>query len=177
MAVVVWCGCAWLLARTSVPSLHLSGLDEHRYFSERLIDRARSYSRGDDALFLASVVVALATLIVLVQRLPPTVRAMGLGRIGSAIVAGMVLLVALWFVDLPFSLAGLWWQHHWGLGPFDVFSWLAAQWTTLAPEAVFLMATIVLLVGLAGRFRRVRCVVGAEEVLGAAAASRAKFTF
>ena len=55
--------------------------------------------------------------------------------------------------SLPFSLADLWWQHHWGLGPFDVPAWLAAQWSTLAPEAVSAMATIVLLVGLAGRFR------------------------
>ncbi|HUZ82189.1 MAG TPA: M48 family metalloprotease, partial [Gaiellaceae bacterium] len=75
-------------------------------------------------------------------------------RIGSAIVAGMVLLVTLWFVSLPFSLADLWWQHHWGLGPFDVLAWLGAQWSTLAPEALSAMATIVLLVGLAARFRR-----------------------
>ena len=61
----------------------------------------------------------------------------------------MVLLVTLWFVSLPFSFADLWWQHHWGLGPFDVAAWLAAQWSTLAPEAVSAMATIVLLVGLA----------------------------
>ena len=63
------------------------------------------------------------------------------------------MLVTLWFVGLPFSLADLWWQHHWGLGPFDVVAWLAAQWSTLGPEAVSVMATIVLLVGLAGRFR------------------------
>ena len=79
---------------------------------------------------------------------------MGLGRISSAVVAGMVLLVTLWFVSLPFSLADLWWQHHWGLGPFDVIAWLGGQWSTLGPAAVSAMATIVLLVGLAGRFRR-----------------------
>ena len=48
----------------------------------------------------------------------------------------MVLLVALSFVGLPFSLFDLWWQHHWGLGPFDVFAWLAAQWSTLGPEVI-----------------------------------------
>src|SRR5438105_4140213 len=154
VAAAVWCGCAWLLARTSVPALHLSGLDEHRYFSARLLARAQSYSRGEDALFLLSVAASLVALVVLVRRLPHSVRGMGLGRIASAIVAGMVLLVTLWFVDLPFSLAGLWWQHHWGLGPFDVVAWLAAQWSTLGPEVVFLMGTIVLLVGLAGRLER-----------------------
>ena len=59
---------------------------------------------------------------------------MGLGRIGSAMIVGMVLLVTLWFVALPFSLVDLWWQHHWGLGPFDVLAWLNAQWAVLAPR-------------------------------------------
>jgi STE24 endopeptidase len=153
-AAVAWCVGAWLLSRTSVPSLHLSGLDERRFFSAYQLERARSYSRGEQALFVVSVVAQLAALVVLVRLLPRSVRSMGLGRVGSAIVAGMVLIVTLWFVDLPFSLADLWWQSHWGLGPFDVLSWLAAQWSTLGPEAIFAMATIVLLVGLAGRFRR-----------------------
>jgi len=105
-------------------------------------------------LWLLSTLATLAALVVLTRKLPPTVRLMGLGRIGSAIVAGMVLLVTLWFVSLPFSFADLWWQHHWGLGPFDVPAWLGAQWSTLAPEAVAAMAMIVLLVGIAGRFPR-----------------------
>ena len=145
---------AWLLARTSVPSLHLGGLDEHRYFSARALARSQSYSRGEDALWIAATLATLAALTVLALRLPATVRAMGLGRVGSAIVAGMVLLVTLWFVSLPFSFADLWWQHHWGLGPFNVPAWLGAQWTTLAPEVVSVMAGIALLVGLAGRFER-----------------------
>jgi STE24 endopeptidase len=101
-----------------------------------------------------NLVAQLTALVVLVRLLPRSVRSMGLGRIASGIVAGMVLLVTLWFAGLPFSLVDLWWQHHWGLGPFDVFSWLTAQWSTLGPEAIFAMATITLLVGLAGRFRR-----------------------
>ncbi len=79
---------------------------------------------------------------------------MGLGRIGSAVIVGMVLLCTIWAVSLPFGLLDLWWQHHWGLGPFDVLAWLDAQWAALGAEAVSAMLTIVLLVGLAGRFRR-----------------------
>ena len=153
-AAVAWCVLAWLLSRTSVPSLHLSGLDARRYFSAHELARARDFNRGEQALYVLSLVAQVLALVVLVRQLPKSVRSMGLGRIASGIVAGMVLLVTLWFVGLPFSLAGLWWQHHWGLGPFDVLAWLAAQWSTLGPEAVFAMATIVLLVGTAGRFRR-----------------------
>jgi STE24 endopeptidase len=153
-AAVAWCVGAWLLARTSVPSLHLSGLDARQFFSAHELARARSYNRGEQALYVANIAAQLVALVVLVRLLPRTVRSMGLGRIGSGIVVGMVLLVALWFVGLPFSLFDLWWQHHWGLGPFDVLAWLTAQWSTLGPEVVFAMATIVLLVGLAARFRR-----------------------
>jgi STE24 endopeptidase len=151
---LVWCLAAILLWRTSVPSLHLSGFDPHRYFSAHALARARSYSRGEELLWLFSTAATLAALGTLAWRLPRSIRQIGLGPIGSAIVAGMVLLVTIWFVSLPFSLADLWWQHHWGLGPFDIGAWLGAQWSTLAPEAVSAMATIVLLVGLAGRFRR-----------------------
>jgi STE24 endopeptidase len=153
-AAVAWCACAWLLSRTSVPSLHLSGLDQRHYFSSRELTRARNFNRAEQALYILNLVAQVTALVVLVRLLPRSVRSMGLGRIASGIIAGMVLLVTLWFVGLPFSLFDLWWQHHWGLGPFDVLAWLAAQWSTLGPEAVFAMATIVLLVGTAGRFKR-----------------------
>ena len=105
-------------------------------------------------LWLLETAATLAALVVLARRLPERVRSIGLGRIGSAVIVGMVLIVGLWFVALPFSLADLWWQHHWGLGPFDILAWLSAQWSLLAPAAASALATIVLLVGLAGRFRR-----------------------
>jgi Zn-dependent protease with chaperone function len=153
VAALVWCGAAWLLWRTSVPSLHLSGFDQRNFFSAHALARSRSYSRGEDVLWLLSTAATLCALVVLVWRLPRSIRQIGLGPIGSAVIAGMVLLVTLWFVSLPFSFADLWWQHHWGLGPFDVAAWLGSQWSTLGPEAVSAMAAIVLLVGLAHRFR------------------------
>jgi STE24 endopeptidase len=154
VAAGLWCTCAWLLARTSVPSLDTTGLDPHNYFSPRSLDRAASYTRGAEVLWLVSTAATLTALVVLARQLPARVRSIGLGRIGSAVIVGMVLIVGLWFVALPFGLADLWWQHHWGLGPFDILAWLSGQWAQLAPAAGSALATIVLLVGLAGRFRR-----------------------
>jgi len=154
VAAAAWVVCAWLLTRTSVPALDLGGVDQHRFFSEHALERGRDYSRGTQAIWLASTVATIATLAVLARVLPRSVRGMGLGRIGSAVIVAMVLLVTLWFVLLPFGLASLWWQHHWGLGPFDVLAWLDGQWATLGAEAVSVLASIVLVVGLAGRFRR-----------------------
>jgi STE24 endopeptidase len=150
------CAAAWILAagllwRTSVPHLHLGGLDEHRYFSSHELARARSFTNGNDAIWLLGTLARLVALVVLAWRAPRIVRGLGLGRIGSAVIVGMVLLVTLWFVSLPFGLAELWWQHHGGLGPFDVLAWLVAQRAALGANAVFAMATIVIAVGLAAR--------------------------
>jgi STE24 endopeptidase len=154
VAAVAWAVCAWLLTRTSVPGLNLSGLDQHRFFSEHALERGRSYTRGMQVLWLAGTAATIVALLVLMRTLPKTVRGMALGRIGSSVIVGMVLLVTLWFVALPFGLVGLWWQHHWGLGPFDVLAWLNGQWAVLGAEAVSVLVSIVLVVGLAGRFKR-----------------------
>jgi STE24 endopeptidase len=153
-AVALWLACAWLLTRTSVPSLILGGLDENRFFPRVLLARAARYSRGEDLLWLGSTLASLVALIVLTRVLPPRVRAIGLGRIGSSVIVGMVLLVTLWFVSLPFGLADLWWQHRYGLGPFDAGAWLASQWSTLGAEAVSVLIGVVILVAFAGRFPR-----------------------
>ena len=170
LAVGVWCVAAWLLARTSVPSLHLSGLDEHRLFSDAALRRATRYGRGSQLLWLTSTLASLAALAVLAWRLPPSIRAMGLGRIGASIVAGTVVLVALWFVALPFGLASLWWDHHFGLGPFDVVAWLNAQWALLGVEVAAVMLAIILLVGFAGRWPRGWWLAAGPTIVAIAAA-------
>jgi STE24 endopeptidase len=169
-AIVVWALCAWLLARTSVPSLHLSGLDEHRFFPRGLLSRTRSFTRGEDVLWLLSTLAELAALAVLAWRLPRSVAGMGLGRIGGALVTAMVVLVTLWSVRLPFGVADLWWQHHYGLGSFDVGAWLVSQWSGLAPAAVGIVLAVVLLVGFAGRLRSTWWVPAGLSIVAIAAA-------
>jgi STE24 endopeptidase len=153
VGVLLWCACAWLLTRTSVPPLSLGGLDAHRYFTSAALRRTAQYARGEEILWLVATASMLIALLVLAWRLPRIVRGMKRGRVVRAIFVAVVLVVTLWFVGLPFSLADLWWQHHWGLGPFDVLAWLEAQWA-LAPRAIAVVVAIVLLVVLAGRFRQ-----------------------
>jgi STE24 endopeptidase len=152
--VGAWLVTAVLLWRTSVPSLDLDGFDEHRYFGARSLDRANDYSQGSRLIWLLGTAATIAALIVLTRRLPRHVKTMGLGRIGSAVIVGMVVLVTLWFVGLPFGFASLWWQHHWGLAPFDPLAWLIGQRYALGASVAFAMLTIVVVVGLAARFGR-----------------------
>src|SRR3954462_664534 len=88
VAGAAWVLCAWLLTRTSVPGLHLGGLDQHRFFSEHALERGRSYSRGTQVLWLGSTAATIAALIVLAGLLPGGVPGEGLGRIRRARVVG-----------------------------------------------------------------------------------------
>jgi STE24 endopeptidase len=134
--------------------LQLGGLDEHRYFTSHAIARAHRYALGADLLWVLRTLAGIAALVVLVRRIPPLVRGIGLGRIGAAIVVGMVMLVTLWAVALPFGLATLWWQHHWGLAPFHPISWILQERLLLGSEVGFAMLAIVTVVGIAGRYGR-----------------------
>jgi Zn-dependent protease with chaperone function len=154
VCVAGWLVAAVFLWRTAVPSLDLGGFDEQRFFSPRALERAHDYAQGMRILWLLSNVATIVALVVLVRVLPRSVRVIGLGRVSTAIIVGMVVLTTLWVVGLPFGVAALWWQHHWDLGPFDVLSWLVEQRFTLGASAVFAVATIAVLVALAARFRR-----------------------
>ncbi|HEV2591835.1 MAG TPA: M48 family metalloprotease [Gaiellaceae bacterium] len=167
--VAVWIVCAWLLARTSVPHLHLSGLDQRKYFPARLLARTARFTRGADVLWLAQEIATIATFAVLAWLMPRRVRAIGLGRVGTSVIVAMVLLVTLWFVTLPFGLADLWWQHRYGLGPFNVGAWLALQWTSLGPQAIAVLVSVILLVGFAGRFRRAWWIPSGAAIVAIAA--------
>src|SRR3954471_21572596 len=123
-----WVVAAVFLWRTGVPKLEIGGLDPHRYFSAHLLSRAHHYGNGARALWLVGTLAELGALALLAWRLPRAARVIGLGRVSTAIVLGMVTVVALWFVSLPFSIATLWWQHRYGLGPFDAWGWFASQW-------------------------------------------------
>src|SRR5205085_3846632 len=87
-------------------------------------------------------------------RLPPLARRLRIRRGGVAIVVGAVMLLTLWVVSLPFGLAALWWQHRWGLAPFDVRAWLSGQRSSLLLDAVTGLLTALAVVALAGRFGR-----------------------
>jgi STE24 endopeptidase len=152
-AATAWCVCAWLLARTSVPPLRLTGEDPHRYFDARLLMRTARFAHGEDVLLVGAEAVELAALVVLVRFVPRLLARMRRGALARTIVAGVGVLVTVWLVRLPFAVADLWWQHHCGLGPFDVPAWLTAQLSSTGPEALGALATIVLLVTLARRSR------------------------
>lgn len=149
----MWTVGALLLLRTSVPNLHLHG-DAHRWFSDAQIARARRFERFLYVLALLHLAATVVALVVLTRHAPRLARSIGIGRIGTGVIVSMVMLVTLWAVSLPFGFAQQWWTARHGLAPHDYVSWLFAPWATLLGEAVFVLVAVAIVMGLAGRLRR-----------------------
>jgi STE24 endopeptidase len=147
--VAGWLVAALLLRRTTVPHLDLDGLDVHHYFSQDQLDRAHRYERFVRLSWLLALLAELGALVVLVRRAPRLVRGMELGPVGTGIVLGMVTLVTLYAVGLPFGLVDQWWAERHDLATGDYLAWLVAPWAEISAEAVYAMATIGIVMGLA----------------------------
>jgi STE24 endopeptidase len=162
LLIAAWAVGATRLWQTSVPgSLSTSGLDVHRLFSAAELSRTHRYWRFVEADWALQVVATLVALVVLARRAPRIARSIGLGPIGSGVVVGMLTLVTLWFVGLPFSFAAQWWAARHGLARHDYVAWLAAPWAALSFEAGYAMAVIVLVMWLARKLGRSWWLVGA----------------
>src|SRR5207249_7011416 len=112
-----WAAAAYLLWTSSnVPgSLHLPQLDEHRYFSARLLRRAGDFERFETWNFLGSQVAVLAAFVYYALRGERFARESAAGRIGTGMLLGMLGFAIVWIVRLPFQVADFWWQRRHGL--------------------------------------------------------------
>lgn len=147
-----WIVAAVLLWRTSVPTdLQLHGTNVHRYFSSAQLAQAARYERFLYFLWGLSLVAKVIALVVLTLRAPRLARSIGLGPVGTGVIVGMVMLVTLWFVSLPFGFAAQWWAARHGLAPHDYLAWLVAPWASLSFEALFALTTILIVMALASR--------------------------
>lgn len=157
------------LWRTSVPaSFDAGGLDVQRYFGAAELERAHRYWRFVEVDWLLGTIATIVALVILSRRAPRIARGLGLGPIGSGVIVGMLTLVTLWFVALPFSFAGQWWAARHGLAPHDYLAWLVAPWATLGFEVGYVLAVIVLVMWLARRLGRNWWIAGAPVFVGLA---------
>ncbi len=169
LLIPAWAVGGTRLWRTDVPAaLDTGGLDVGRYFAPGRLAAAHRYTVVADAIALAGTAAGIAALVVLALRAPRLARRIGLGPIGSGVVVGMVTLVTLWFVALPFGLARQWWAARHGLAPHDYLAWLAAPWATLSFEAGYALVAIVLVMALARAVGRSWWLVGAPVLVGLA---------
>jgi hypothetical protein len=157
VATIIGVAALWLVAagflwRTTVPSgLELPRLDPRRFFSAHELSRTLSYERFQRIDWLLSVLATFGALVVLVRRGPRLARVIGLGRIGTGIVLGMLVLTTTWFVNLPFAVASSWWERRHGLARGSAVEWFVAPWAGLMGQALVALLAIVIVLVLTGR--------------------------
>jgi STE24 endopeptidase len=155
LAVAGWLAAAWYLWQTQVPdSLALPDLSPSQFFDETALEETADYARFVRIVVVLSMVASLVALVVLVWRIPRLARATGLGPIGSGMIVGMVMLVVLWAVDLPFSIALRWWDADHDLARGSWIEWLLEPWAVLGGSVAFIMLQIAIVMGFARKYPR-----------------------
>ena len=156
LAGAVWIvGAVLLWTTTTVPGdLSLPKLDPRQYFSAGVLARTARYERFVRIDFILSTLASIGALLVLVRRAPRLARSTGLGPIGAGLIVGMVMLIVLWAVNLPFALALRAWEQHYGLTRGSWIEWLIEPWAELGGGVALLMLQIALLMAFARRYPR-----------------------
>lgn len=76
------------------------------------------------------------------------------GRIGTGLLLGMLAFAFVWMAQLPFGLAGVWWEHRHGVSKQGVFEYALDSWFSLGAQFLFVCAAIAIVMALARPFRR-----------------------
>ena len=134
--------------------LSLPDLDPRRYFSAEELERTARYERFIRIDLVLSTLATIVALAIFARRAPQFARNTGLGPIGAGLIVGMVVLMILWAVDLPFSIALRWWADRHGLTKGSWVDWLVEPWATLGGAVAFVMLQIVVIMVFARRFPR-----------------------
>jgi len=165
-AVAAWIFGLLQLWQTSVPSdLTLPDLDPSRYFTQDQLDRAASYQaflRIDALLALIAQVVALGIFAV---KGPAFVRESAAGRIGTGMLLGMLGLGFVWFAQLPFGLAELWWERQHDVSSLGYVSWLINYFLAAGGEFLFISLALLIVMALTGVWRRAWWIAAAPALV------------
>ena len=151
----MWAAAVTLLWHTEIPSnLRLPKVDAHQFFTSAQLASYWRYERFYYLTWAMSLFATIVALVVMTRRAPRWARSIGLGRVGTGVIIGMLTLTVLWFVHLPFNVADRWWERRHGLSRGSWVAWLTDPWLQLLGETVMALFLIVVLLALAGRFPR-----------------------
>lgn len=154
-AVVLWVLAAKLLwESTAVPPVSLPDLDPHAYFGSGFLDRAAGYERFLSVLWLLSVIVLIAVLVVYAGRGQRLVRESAAGRVGTGMLLAMLGFAVVWLAEVPFGVLGLWWERRHDVSHQAYLPYVVESFLGLGSQFVFLCVGIGIAMGLAGVLRR-----------------------
>ena len=145
----IWAGAAFLLWRSSVPSMHLPHVDTQHLFAAGTLRQADHYSRGARAFWAASTVAEIAALLVFARWGARWMRESAAGRVGTGMLLGMLGFGLVWAAQLPFNVLKVWWNHRYGISGLTYVGVTVGNWLALGGTFVYLCLTLAIVMGFA----------------------------
>ena len=123
-------------------------------FGASAVRAGERYERFLDFNWLLGTLATLTTLVVMVRRGPRLARSLGLGRVNSGIVTGVVVMTVVWAVSLPFVVASGWWQRRHGVSKESWSQIVLAPWEGLLGQTAGTVLVLAILLLFAKRYAR-----------------------
>ena len=164
---VLWALAAHRLWHSTVPAdLHLPHLDPHAYFTRSLLHRTSSFERFLDVDAVLAQLVLLAVLVAYAKRGHRLMRESAAGPIGTGMLLGMLGLGIVWLAQLPFGLAGLWWERRHHVSHDGYVQWVVGDFLGLGGKFVFICFALLVAMGMGRLVRGWWWIPGAAAFVG-----------
>jgi STE24 endopeptidase len=170
IVAAAWSIAAWFLWGTTVPSdLSVPDLDAGDYFTPAQLESADRYELFHRINWVLSTIVLFAVLGVYAVRGARFMRESAAGRIGTGMLLAMIGFGLVWLVQIPFSVAGNWWDRRHGVSKVGYVELVFGGWLALGAQFVLLSLSVVIVMGLAGVFGDRWWIPGSAVFVGLAA--------
>jgi STE24 endopeptidase len=132
-----------------VPALDMPRVDASKYFAAAQLRAAASYSRFERVDWLLMTLAQLGALVWYVRNGNRWMRESAAGRLGTGMLLGMLGFALVWAVQLPLSVAQLWWERRHHLTHVGYLEVTVGNWLALGGAFTFLCLALGIVMGLA----------------------------
>jgi STE24 endopeptidase len=169
LALVGWLVAAYTLLDTVVPDdLALPAVDVQATFGRDLVHDAKAYERVPLLLWVLTQITLVVTFWIYARRGAVMTRESAAGPIGTGMLLGMLGLALTWAVQLPFGLAGLWWDRRHDVSKVSYLEWALGGWAELTASFISICVALLIVMALARAIGEWWWIPGAAVFVGIA---------
>jgi Zn-dependent protease with chaperone function len=123
-------------------------------FGAARVAEAARYERFVRWDWVLSQIALLTVLWIYAKKGVAFVKASAAGRIGTGMLLGMLGLALVWLSQLPFGLAGHWWDRRHDLTTEGYLAWAFGGWAQLGAEFLSICLALLIVMAIAGKLPR-----------------------